>query len=232
MSPAHSLLSLPNLTIFPRSLVNQQGVEYALAQTTTGLQLVVLADPAAPRAPSRNRDRFRAAGTGTSTLAGFEGECSELAGKTMLLGPCNPQNAVTLRARLAWLQPGLLDLHTSVGMGDRVGLATPGHVLALRIAYHVRWINVDPLSQIRRIFPFSTVNENALLTARLPSNTPSGDSFSISTCPCCGTEMSHAKLSRTMLCAERQSEPSWGFEVPGTLPTGVRPTKAFNCVSG
>ena len=132
MSPAHSLLSLPNLTIFPRSLVNQQGVEYALAQTTTGLQLVVLADPAAPRAPSRNRDRFRAAGTGTSTLAGFEGECSELAGKTMLLGPCNPQNAVTLRARLAWLQPGLLDLHTSVGMGDRVGLATPGHVRAVR----------------------------------------------------------------------------------------------------
>ncbi|MCX6036737.1 MAG: hypothetical protein NTW99_02365, partial [Chloroflexi bacterium] len=61
----------------------QDGVEYALAQTTTGLQLVVLADPAAPRAPSpvsrprtgtttrepglprENRDYH--AGTGTTT---------------------------------------------------------------------------------------------------------------------------------------------------------------------
>ena len=92
MSPAHSILSLShaetgttpsraetgttpsNLNIFPRSLVNQDGVEYALAQTTTELQLVVLADPAAPRAgtgttspraPSGNRDYL--AGTGTTT---------------------------------------------------------------------------------------------------------------------------------------------------------------------
>ncbi|MFA5873928.1 MAG: tagaturonate epimerase family protein [Anaerolineales bacterium] len=114
MSPAYSILSLSNLNIFPRSLVNQDGVEYALAQTTTGLQLVMLADPAAH--------------------AGFEGECFELAGKTLLIGPCNLQNAAALRARLDWLQPGLLGLRTSAGMGDRVGLATPGHVRAVRAA--------------------------------------------------------------------------------------------------
>ncbi|MCX6036738.1 MAG: tagaturonate epimerase family protein [Chloroflexi bacterium] len=157
MSPAHSILSLShaetgttpshaetgttpsraetgttpsNLNIFPRSLVDQDGVEYALAQTTTGLQLVILADPAAPRAGTGTTSPR--AGTGTTSLTGFEGECSELAGKTLLIGPCNPQNAAALRARLDWLQPGLLGLRTSAGMGDRVGLATPGHVRAVR----------------------------------------------------------------------------------------------------
>jgi hypothetical protein len=123
MSPAHSILSLSrvgtgtttsNLNIFPRSLVNQAGVEYALEQTTTGSRLVVLAHPA--------------------ELAGFEGECSELAGMSLLIGPRNPQNAAALRTRLDWLQPGLLGLRTSAGMGDRVGLATPGHVRAVRAA--------------------------------------------------------------------------------------------------
>jgi hypothetical protein len=114
MNPDHSYLPLSNLDIFPRSLVVQDGVEYALARTTAGRQLVVLADPAA--------------------LVDFEGECSELAGKTLFIGPCNPQNATALRTRLDWLQPGLLGLRTSVGMGDRLGLATPGHVRAVRAA--------------------------------------------------------------------------------------------------
>ena len=112
MSPAQSILSLSNLNIFPRSLVNWDGDEFALTQTAGGLQLVVLADPAA--------------------MTGFEGECSELAGKTLLTGPCTPQNAAALRARLDWLRPGLLGFRTSAGMGDRVGLATPGHVRAVR----------------------------------------------------------------------------------------------------
>ena len=112
MSPAHFSLCLSNLNIFPRSLVNQEGVEYALTQTNIGSQLIILADPAA--------------------LTDFEGKRSELAGQTLLIGPCNPKNAAVLRARLDWLQPGLLGLQTSAGMGDRVGLATPGHVRAIR----------------------------------------------------------------------------------------------------
>ena len=123
MSPAQSILSSSRanagtttsaLRIFPRSLVIQDGVEYALAQTTAGPQLVMLAEPAG--------------------LTDFEGERSELAGKTLLIGPCNPQNATALRLRLDWLRPGLLGLCTSAGMGDRVGLATPGHVRAVRAA--------------------------------------------------------------------------------------------------
>jgi hypothetical protein len=114
MSPAQSILSLSNLNIFPRSLAEHGGVEFALVKTTAGLKLVVLADPAA--------------------LEGFEGVCSELSGKTLLTGPCTPQNAAALRTCLGWLRPGLIGLRTSAGMGDRVGLATPGHVRAVRLA--------------------------------------------------------------------------------------------------
>jgi hypothetical protein len=114
MQPYQSISSLPDLKIFPRSLVIQDGMEYALAQTTVGSQLVVLADPAA--------------------LKDFEGECSERAGKTLLIGPCNQHNARALRLRLNWLQPRLIGLRTSAGMGDRIGLATPGHVHAVRAA--------------------------------------------------------------------------------------------------
>ncbi len=40
-------------------------------------------------------------------------------------------NARALREVLPWLQPALLGLQTSAGFGDRLGLATPGHVRAL-----------------------------------------------------------------------------------------------------
>jgi hypothetical protein len=112
MNPSHSTLSLSNLNIFTSSLVSLDGVEYALAQTTSGTQLVVLAE--------------------SPGLIDFEGVCSELAGKTLLTGPCNAHNAAALRVRLTWLRPCLLGLRTSAGMGDRIGLATPGHVRAAR----------------------------------------------------------------------------------------------------
>jgi tagaturonate epimerase len=112
MQPNQSISSLAELKIFPRSLVRQDGVEYALVQTDCGSKLAVLGKPA--------------------TIEGFEGECSELGGKSLLIGECKPQNATALRRRLTWLRPGLIGLSTSAGMGDRVGLATPGHVRAVR----------------------------------------------------------------------------------------------------
>jgi hypothetical protein len=37
-----------------------------------------------------------------------------------------------MRERLAWLRPQPLGLHKSVGSGDRLGFATPGHIRAVR----------------------------------------------------------------------------------------------------
>jgi hypothetical protein len=103
-----------NLDIFPDSLAVNDGVEYALARINQGPRLVLL-------------------GSATSTaLTAFEGEHSEVVGNTLLICPPDQHNAAGLRAQLSWLQPLPLGLKTSAGMGDRIGLATPGHVRAMR----------------------------------------------------------------------------------------------------
>jgi hypothetical protein len=108
-----TLTNLPNLDILPRSLVAAGDAEYGLAQAEAGLQLAILA-----KSPD--------------LLSSFEGESSEQSGQTLLLGPASPGNAAALRARLPWLKPRPLGLQTSAGLGDRLGLATPGHVRAVR----------------------------------------------------------------------------------------------------
>lgn len=50
----------------------------------------------------------------------------------MLFCSLTPDNLATLRARLSWLTPQPLGQQTSFGFGDRTGLATPGHVAAMR----------------------------------------------------------------------------------------------------
>ena len=64
----------------------------------------------------------------------FAGEGSDLGDQRLLLGPANTHNAAALRGALAWLRPQPLGLRTSAGTGDRLGLATPGHVRAMRKA--------------------------------------------------------------------------------------------------
>jgi hypothetical protein len=47
-------------------------------------------------------------------------------------GDADHANAAALRARLPFLAPQPVGVRKSVGLGDRIGLATPGHVRALR----------------------------------------------------------------------------------------------------
>lgn len=101
-------------TIHPHSLLCQGDVEYGLAQAPSGMKLVLLAPLHA---------QFWNA---------FQGEFSELNGKTLFVGSLSPENAAALRSCLNWLMPQLLGQQTSAGMGDRIGLATPGHVRAVR----------------------------------------------------------------------------------------------------
>jgi len=107
-------LTSSNLELLSRSLTFHEEVEYGLVHIDAGMKLAVLA-------PAGHRS-FRP----------FAGDCSDLAGRTLMLCPLNAQNAAALRAQLTWLQPRPLGLKTSAGMGDRIGLATPGHVRAVR----------------------------------------------------------------------------------------------------
>jgi len=56
----------------------------------------------------------------------------ELAGRPVCLGPLSGENAGAIRAALPWTAPRCVGLATSIGLGDRLGLATPGHIRAVR----------------------------------------------------------------------------------------------------
>ena len=103
-----------NLDFFPNSLVSNRNVEYGLFHTKEKNRLAVFIN------------------NGSSDLDEFEGTASEFIRGNFLDCPLNARNARVLRSRLEWLQPRPLGLNTSAGLGDRIGLATPGHVRAVK----------------------------------------------------------------------------------------------------
>jgi hypothetical protein len=103
-----------NLDVSPRSIVTAGGIEWGLARTAGGLRLVGAAPP------------------GPGVFRGFEGDVSDAAGTRVLVGPLSAANAAALRAALPWLAPTTIGCRISAGLGDRLGVATPGHVRAIR----------------------------------------------------------------------------------------------------
>ncbi len=117
-----------NLRICPSSLVEEAGTTYFLIQ-------------------------------GEDRSLGIIGDATGFAGRRqgdVLLCPRTPVNAEALRARLPGLRPAPLGPQTSAGLGDRLGLATPGHVRAVR-----RFQTIAPF------FAQQSVRENAR-TGRTP----------------------------------------------------------------
>ena len=78
--------------------------------------------------------------------------------------PLSPANALALRETLTWLQPSLFGLQTSAGFGDRLGLATPGHVKALEFA-----LRQPGAHSIQPIFAQQSIREMTR-TSRTPSD--------------------------------------------------------------
>jgi hypothetical protein len=110
----NALLALNGLDLSPNSAVSVEGTEVGLAES--GQKVAVLAR------------------SGSKVLSSFEGESSVAGGRTLLLGPISATNLDALRDLLPWLRPRTLGTRTSAGFGDRLGLATPGHVRAIRAA--------------------------------------------------------------------------------------------------
>ena len=107
-------LSLLPGTPYPASLVEMGRLALWLVATPQCKRLAVLAP-------------FNSA-----LVESFRGEVSEVAdGRLLLSCPLDSANAQALRFALPNLQPAPLGLVTSAGFGDRLGLATPGHVRAL-----------------------------------------------------------------------------------------------------
>jgi len=95
--------------VYPKSVAQVLGSTYFLAGTEAGKRLGIVGD-----------------------VAGFVGKRAGADADSPLLCPLTADNAAALRARLPWLRPQLLGLQKSAGCGDRLGLATPGHIRALR----------------------------------------------------------------------------------------------------
>lgn len=110
-------LSGSGIAVIPSSAAATPEAEWALSRTPAGARLIV--------APAEGR---------TDVLAEFEGERRDAGGMPFIAAPLIARNAAALRRHLPWLTPRPLPAGTSAGFGDRLGLATPGHVRALRAA--------------------------------------------------------------------------------------------------
>jgi len=65
--------------------------------------------------------------------ADFAGETQTAGGTALRFCPLSHANAAALRSRLPWTAPvSLRDRQTTIGCGDRLGRATPGHIRAVR----------------------------------------------------------------------------------------------------
>jgi len=98
---------------YPESQVTHGGVTYWLERARDGGKCLL------------------AVAEDESALAGFVGSTERIDGAVRLEAETTPENASALRSALPWLTPSRFGLHTSAGFGDRLGLATPGHVRAL-----------------------------------------------------------------------------------------------------
>ena len=99
---------------YPESLVSYEGATYWLERAVDGAKrLMVVADD-------------------ESAFRGFAGTAERVDGKVRFVADTTPENALALRSVLPWLTPSRFGVRTSAGFGDRLGLATPGHVRALK----------------------------------------------------------------------------------------------------
>ena len=114
---AAQLAELAGAQVYPRSIAARDGAVYFLARRDGQRWLGLLS-------------------RGSRGQPGFTGRLQpvQLAGEALSLQlcPAEPGNAAALRQALPFLAPRTLGLARSVGCGDRLGLATPGHVRAVR----------------------------------------------------------------------------------------------------
>lgn len=103
--------------------------------------------------------RVAAAAGDARRLEPLAGHAERSGDHVVLRGPADGANAAALRTLVPNLRPVPLGLATSAGLGDRLGLATPGHADALRA--------VAPEGTIAPIFAQQSVRENTR-TGRTP----------------------------------------------------------------
>jgi len=114
---AEAIGQVHGLHVYAESIVATGEAQYFLSGTSDASLLAVIS------ADSGLLDQFE----GRAAPATFHGRPG-----TVKIGPRSGVNAAALRARLSFLRPRPFGLRQSAGTGDRLGLATPGHLRAFR----------------------------------------------------------------------------------------------------
>ncbi|MCR4408081.1 MAG: tagaturonate epimerase family protein [Anaerolineae bacterium] len=119
---AHILGEALRMHVYPRSIVASRGVVFFLGRQEQTKWLGLL---------------YRDGSTDAARFSGQE-QGVELEQLLILrLCPADHANAVALRRTLPFTAPQVVGGRKSFGFGDRLGLATPGHVRAVRKAPHI-----------------------------------------------------------------------------------------------
>ena len=111
MVNVNELKKATKLDIYPASLAEVGSATYFLAR--------------------RGREKLVGC-VGSGAIKGAK--AGSLDGNDVTLGPTDHANALAVRKALPWTAPKCMGLATSAGLGDRLGLATPGHIRAIREA--------------------------------------------------------------------------------------------------
>ena len=113
---AGELNNLTGLRVYPRSLAAAHGCVFFLGRHNGNKSLGVLTASTSSHPVTGETQSVRLGATEA----------------VLTLGPASASNAAVLRQALPFLVPVPLGLRKSAGCGDRLGLATPGHIRAVR----------------------------------------------------------------------------------------------------
>lgn len=134
------------LSIYPRSLTFAESRLWFLAGADERKMICCLV-----------QDGGSAPFAAQSTPVNMGGFSMELA-----IAPANAETAAVMRRQFEFLTPRPLGLQKSAGCGDRLGMATPGHIRALRSVF-----GEDRVVKLAPIFAQQSIRENAR-TGRTP----------------------------------------------------------------
>ncbi len=116
------------LKIYDSSIMERDGVVFFMAKENGARRLCIVCDP------SRLED------IKDDFLTSEKGWIND--SLLYMICPCNSHNASSLRRIFQFLNPKVIGLTPAIGTGDRIGLATPGHIRAIR---KIRGIGIVPV---------------------------------------------------------------------------------------
>jgi len=135
---ADALSAAVDARVYPDSVAADAGTLVAMARCQGDRVLVFV---------TAGDDPPQAAGMWQVCRAGVDLGFAEVA---VFLAPCTDVNAAVLRQALPWAGPQMIAGRPSIGLGDRLGLATPGHVRAVRGTGYVPMLAQQSIREMDR----------------------------------------------------------------------------------